>query len=144
MYGVSAYWINPEQVKKSAPSGQYLPKGSFTIDGKRNFIKIPSLKLAVCLLKKDESYLLTCGPTKPIKENCLCYSIIEPGGLEMTDAAKKIRNEFLKMKESVVKTMNIDDFTRILPAGQSHVVESSLGDASEYRKTYFFGRCYAR
>ena len=98
MYGMSAYWINPEQVKKSAPSGQYLPKGSFTIDGKRNFIKIPSLKLAVGLLKKDESYLLTCGPTKPIKENCLCYSIIEPGGLEMTDATKKIRNEFLKMK----------------------------------------------
>ncbi len=131
MYGMSAYWINPEQVKKSAPSGQYLPKGSFTIDGKRNFIKIPSLKLAVGLLKKDESYLLTCGPTKPIKENCLCYSIIEPGGLEITDAAKKIRNEFLKMKESVVKTMSIDDFTRILPAGQSHVVESSLGDTSE-------------
>ena len=131
MYGVSAYWINPEQIKKSAPSGQYLPKGSFTIDGKRNFIKIPSLKLAVGLLKKDESYLLTCGPTKPIKENCLCYSIIEPGGLEMTDAAKKIRNEFLKMKESVVKTMSIDEFTRILPAGKSHVVESSLGDVSE-------------
>ena len=131
MYGMSAYWINPEQIKKSAPSGQYLPRGSFTIDGKRNFIKIPSLKLAVGLLKKDESYLLTCGPTKPIKENCLCYSIIEPGGLEMTDAAKKIRNEFLKMKESVVKTMSIDDFTRILPAGKSHVVKSSLGDASE-------------
>jgi len=131
MYGVSAYWINPEQVKKSAPSGQYLAKGSFTIDGKRNFVKIPSLKLAIGLLSKDESFLLTCGPTKPIKENCLCYSIIEPGGLEMTDAAKKIRNEFLKMKESVVKIMSIDDFTRILPAGQSHVVESNLGDASE-------------
>ena len=35
------------------------------------------------------------------------------------------------MKESVVKTMSIDEFTRILPAGKSHVVESSLGDASE-------------
>jgi len=64
MYGMSAYWIKPEQVKKSAPSGQYLSKGSFTIDGKRNFIKIPSLKLAVGLLKKDESYLLTCGNIK--------------------------------------------------------------------------------
>jgi len=37
----------------------------------------------------------------------------------------------LKMKESVVKTMSIDDFTRIIPAGQSHVVESSLGDTAE-------------
>jgi len=131
MYGVSAYWINPEQVKKSAPSGQYLAKGSFTIDGKRNFVKVPSLKLAVGILNKDENFLLTCGPPKPIKENCICYSIIEPGSLEMTDTAKKIRNDFLKMKESVVKTMSIDEFTRILPAGKSHVVESSLGDASE-------------
>ena len=30
MYGVSAYWVNPEQVKKSAPSGEFLPKGSFS------------------------------------------------------------------------------------------------------------------
>jgi len=37
MYGVSAYWIHPDQVKKSAPSGEFLPKGSFTIEGQRNF-----------------------------------------------------------------------------------------------------------
>jgi len=130
MYGMSAYWINPEQVKKSAPSGQYLPKGSFTIDGKRNFVKISSLKLAVGILQKDENFLLTCGPIKPIKENCICYSVIEPGRLEMTDTAKKIRNDFLKMKENIVKLMSIDEFTRILPAGKSHVAESSLGDTS--------------
>ncbi len=130
MYGISAYWINPDQVKKSAPSGQYLPKGSFTIDGKRNFVKIPSLKLAVGLLKKDENFLLTCGPLTPIKKSCVCYSLIEPGGLEMTDTAKKIRNEFLKMKEDVIKLISIDEFTRILPAGKSHVVESGLGGSS--------------
>ena len=130
MYGMSAYWINPEQVKKSAPSGQYLPRGSFTIDGKRNFVKIPSLKLAVGILQKDENFLLTCGPIKPIKENCICYSIIEPGSWEMTDVAKKIRREFLGMKEDIVKLMSIDEFTRILPAGKSYVVESSLGKVS--------------
>ena len=39
MYGLSAFWVNPDQVKRSAPSGQFLPKGSFTIEGQRNFIK---------------------------------------------------------------------------------------------------------
>ena len=29
MYGVSAFWVHPDQVKKSAPSGEFLPKGSF-------------------------------------------------------------------------------------------------------------------
>ncbi|MFB5613399.1 MAG: ribosome rescue protein RqcH, partial [Nitrosarchaeum sp.] len=33
MYGVSAFWVNPEQVRKSAPSGEFLPKGSFSIEG---------------------------------------------------------------------------------------------------------------
>ena len=27
MYGLSAFWVNPEQVKKSAPSGEFLTKG---------------------------------------------------------------------------------------------------------------------
>jgi len=34
------------------------------------------------------------------------------------------------MKEDIVKLMSIDEFTRILPAGKSHVVESSIGKVS--------------
>ena len=34
-----AYWVMAEQVKKGAPTGQFLPKGSFVIEGKRNYIK---------------------------------------------------------------------------------------------------------
>ena len=40
LYGVSAFWVNPEQVKKSAPSGEFLPKGSFTIEGTTQFYQI--------------------------------------------------------------------------------------------------------
>ena len=40
MYGSNAYWVNPEQIKKGAPSGQFMAKGSFIIEGKRNFVKI--------------------------------------------------------------------------------------------------------
>ncbi|MEE8180938.1 MAG: ribosome rescue protein RqcH, partial [Nitrosopumilaceae archaeon] len=85
MYGTNAYWVNPEQVKKSAPSGQYLPKGSFTIDGQRNFVRISSLKLAVGLFKQNENYLVTCGPQAAIKKTCECYAIIEPTGFVSTD-----------------------------------------------------------
>ena len=131
MYGMSAYWVNPEQVKKAAPSGQYLPKGSFTIDGQRNFVKISSLKLAVGLLKQNENFLVTCGPIDPIKKKCECYSVIEPSGSDSSDVAKKIRTEFIKMKGEIVKNISIDEFVRVLPAGSSHVIESSLGNASE-------------
>jgi predicted ribosome quality control (RQC) complex YloA/Tae2 family protein len=129
LYGVSAYWVNPEQVKKSAPSGEFLPKGSFTIEGQRNFIKSETLRLAVGIIPQDnDDYVLTCGPPEPIKKNSICYAIIEPHGLEMVEAAKKIRIEFLKIYESIAKKINIDDFVRALPAGKSQIIEVGYGD----------------
>jgi len=48
----------------------------------------------------------------------------------MTEIAKKIKLEFLKFEEKkVVKSINIDDFIRVLPAGDSHIVESGIGAA---------------
>ena len=129
LYGVSAYWVNPEQVKKSAPSGEFLPKGSFTIEGQRNFIKSETLRLAVGIMPQDENdYVLTCGPPQPIKKNSICYAIIEPHGLEMAEAAKKIRMEFLKIYEDIARKINIDDFVRALPAGKSQIIEVGYGN----------------
>merc|ERR1711971_1455931 len=34
----AAYWVKPEQVSKTAPSGEYLTVGSFMIRGKKNFL----------------------------------------------------------------------------------------------------------
>ncbi len=128
MYGVSAYWVRPEQVKKSAPSGEFLPKGSFTIEGQRNFIKSETLRLAVGIMPVDDDYVLTCGPPEPIKKNALCYAIIEPNGLEMAEAAKKIRMEFSKMYEGITRKISMDEFVRALPAGKSQIVKVSVGD----------------
>ena len=131
MYGVSAYWVNPEQVKKSAPSGEFLPKGSFSIEGQRNFIKAETLRLAVGIIPQDDSYVLTCGPTETIKKNSICYAIIEPQGSEMVDAAKKIRIEFFKLEEEITKNISIDDFVRVLPAGKSQIKEVDYGNSQK-------------
>jgi len=131
MYGTSAYWVNPEQVKRAAPSGQYLPKGSFTIDGQRNFVRIPSLKLAVGLFKQNEDYIVSCGPPAAIKKSCECFAIIEPTGKESTDVAKKIKSEFGKIKGKILENINLDEFVRVLPAGESHVVECGVGNSSQ-------------
>ncbi len=136
LYGVSAYWVNPEQIKKSAPSGEFLPKGSFTIEGQRNFIKSETLKLAMGIMKlEDNDYVLTCGPPEPIKKKSICYAIIEPNGLEMAECAKKIRIEFLKIFEDITRKINIDEFVRALPAGKSQIREISLGDLEKENST---------
>ena len=131
MYGVSAYWVNPEQVKRSAPSGEFLPKGSFTIQGQRNFIKSETLKLAVGIIPQEDGYALTCGPPETIKRGSICFAVIEPHGLEMVDAAKKIRLEFSRMEEDITKKISIDDFVRVLPAGKSQIKDTGIGDAQK-------------
>lgn len=131
MYGVSAYWVRPEQVKKSAPSGEFLPKGSFTIEGQRNFIKSETLRLAVGIIPIDDDYVLTCGPPEPIKKNSLCYAIIEPHGLEMAEAAKKIRIEFSKMFEDITRKIHVDEFVRALPAGKSQIAKVEMGNSQK-------------
>ena len=131
LYGVKAYWVHPEQVKKSAPSGEFLPKGSFTIEGQRNFINPGNLILAVGIIPQEDGYALTCGPPETIKKNSICYAIIEPHGLEMVDAAKKIRIEFSKIHEEITKKISIDDFVRVMPAGKSQIKQVEVGNAEK-------------
>ena len=128
MYGVNAFWVLPDQVKKSAPSGEFLPKGSFTIEGQRNFIKSSNLKLSVGIIPLDEGHAITCGPPDTIKKHSILYATIEPHGSEMVETAKKIRIEFLKLDENITKDITIDDFVRVLPAGKSQIIEVKKGD----------------
>ena len=131
LHGVSAFWIHPEQVKKSAPSGEFLPKGSFTIEGQRNFIKSETLRLAVGIMPINDDYVLTCGPPEPIQKNSLCYAIIEPGGSGMAEAGKKIQTEFFKMFEDVTRKIHIDEFIRAIPSGTTQIVKVGMGDSHQ-------------
>jgi len=126
MYGSSAYWVNPDQIKKGAPSGQFMAKGSFMIQGQRNFVKISTLKMCVAIIKHEESYLLTCGPPS-LKNTAVCYVMIEPSGSDMADVAKKIRYEFLSSNEEIAKPFSIDEYVRVLPAGPCRIIESGSG-----------------
>ena len=87
--------------------------------------------MAIGLYEKDENYLLMCGTPSAIKKNCIYFVIIEPSGVDMAELAKKVKLEFMKFreKEEIVKAISMDDFTRALPAGDSHIVEVGQGEA---------------
>ena len=123
-HGLNSFWVKPDQIKKAAPTGQSMGKGSFMIYGTRNFIKVASLKLAVGIMKEDENFLLVSGPVEPIKKNCLCYVIIEPGGSPISDVAKKIRAEFNKSDDKFQKLFVVDDYVRALPTGSSKITST--------------------
>ena len=49
---MGAWWVNADQVSKSAPAGEYLPAGSFMVRGKRNSLPPALLTLGFGLLFK--------------------------------------------------------------------------------------------
>ncbi|KAH8594140.1 hypothetical protein B0O99DRAFT_189227 [Bisporella sp. PMI_857] len=55
--GMSAWWVNADQVSKSAPTGEFLPVGSFMVRGKKNFLPPAQLILGfgVIFQISDES-----------------------------------------------------------------------------------------
>jgi len=50
----AAYWVTPDQVSKTAPSGEYLTVGSFMIRGKKNFLPPSYLTMGFGFLFKLE------------------------------------------------------------------------------------------
>lgn len=97
---VDVYWVLPEQVSKEAPSGMYLPKGSFMIYGKKNYIKNVPLELAI---KIDELGNIVILPFKAIKEGKILKMI--PG----TDSKEKIINKIIKTIKELHKNINLKE-----------------------------------
>ncbi len=107
--GIDVYWVNPEQVTKSPPSGEYLPTGAFFIKGEKNFIKNVSLSLALGIFENKPM----CGPVSAIKANCDRYVEIVQGDEKKEALAKKI--------SKIMVYDNLDDIIQVLPSGGSKI-----------------------
>jgi predicted ribosome quality control (RQC) complex YloA/Tae2 family protein len=125
-----AYWVTPDQIKKGAPPGQYVPKGSFVIEGKRNYMKGLELRMAIGVARLENRYTVVCGPADAVKKSAIIYAILLPGGLQPLNVAKKIKSEFVRILETssnnedlvdFVKTIMLEDFLRLIPPGQSKI-----------------------
>lgn len=131
-----AYWVMPDQVKKGAPTGQFLPKGSFVIEGKRNYLKGIEIRLAIGIVRLEGKVTLVCGPEESIKRRAIFYAVLLQGGMDPMTAAKKCKSEFVKIADDVevaetIKRISLDDFVRALPTGQSRVSFTARGQADK-------------
>ncbi|HZB80219.1 MAG TPA: ribosome rescue protein RqcH [Nitrososphaera sp.] len=129
-----AYWVLPQQVKRGAPTGQFLPKGSFVIEGKRNYLKGVELRLAIGIMYLNNRETLLCGPEEAIKKYSIFYGVLLQGGMDPMNAAKKVKSEFIKIANEntkiaeSVKHMSLDEFVRALPTGQSRLSFTARGE----------------
>jgi predicted ribosome quality control (RQC) complex YloA/Tae2 family protein len=103
--GVNSFWVRPDQVSTTPLSGEYLERGSFIINGKKNII-VPRFNLSIGITKDGA---IICAPTTAVKKNCEKYIELEQSrGEKPSDLAKKIKKKI---------GGDLDDIVRALPAG---------------------------
>jgi predicted ribosome quality control (RQC) complex YloA/Tae2 family protein len=140
-----AYWVFPNQVKKGAPTGQYLPKGSFVIEGKRNFCKGVELKLSIGLIQiENNRYTIVCGPSNAIRRRSLVFASLLTGGSDPMNLAKKVKSEFVRVISEFdsdladyLKKIVLDEIIRMLPSGQSKIERIERGQSVNDIKDWF-------
>ncbi|UCF07337.1 MAG: NFACT family protein [Thermoplasmata archaeon] len=114
--GGSAYWVMPDQVSKTPPAGEFLPRGAFMIYGKKHMVTNMELKLAAGPMQYEGSEKMMCGPVSAIKTHCSRFVVFEPGETKRSDFVRKLRKEFEFEEE---------DISKILPPGNVKIVTST-------------------
>ncbi|RLF35832.1 MAG: hypothetical protein DRO96_00250 [Candidatus Aenigmatarchaeota archaeon] len=119
---VDVYWIKPEQVKK-VPG---LPKGSFQIQGERNYLKKTQLRLAIGV--EPEKKLLMIAPVQAVNEKCKYFLTLKPGETPAKELAEKIKERLVakaisEEEKEAIKKIPLDIIQNSIPSGKGSLVE---------------------
>lgn len=122
-YSGEVYYVKPEQVKRAAKAGEYLPKGSFYIVGKREYI---STTLSCAIGVELEKFRVFGGPLSAVKKYCDYYVEIDIGNQQPNEIAKEIAFKLISMakddeKHIVRSIATPDEIMKFLPPGKSRI-----------------------
>jgi predicted ribosome quality control (RQC) complex YloA/Tae2 family protein len=116
-----AFWVNPEQVSFSPPSGEYLPAGAVMLYGTKNYIRKMPVELAVGIILEEESAIPISGPITAVATQTEFYVRVIPGDEKKGELVKDvlIRLKALVPEDQVILVSQIpqEDMMRVLPAG---------------------------
>ena len=107
-----SYCVRPEQVSKTAPSGEYIGKGAWMIRGKKNIFKDVKLELAIGVTRENK---IIGGPVLAIAKKTIKYAIVKPGWNKKSETAKNI------IEKLEIDKNSLDVIMRFLPAGDSTI-----------------------
>ncbi|HDD67310.1 MAG TPA: DUF814 domain-containing protein [Candidatus Thorarchaeota archaeon] len=122
-----AYWVNPEQVSFSPPSGEYLPSGAVMIYGTKNYIRGVPIDLAVGVLIDDDYAVPMAGPPSAISVQTKYHLRIAPGNMKKGQLVKEILNRLKRLASDdeifLIEEIPQEDIMRVLPPGGGQVVD---------------------
>ena len=119
---VDVYWVTPEQVNKSPPSGQYLKKGAFVIHGSKNFVRGVPLRVAIGIKIKEEEMVIVGGPVEAIANQTNVYVELVPGEQKSSGLAKQIRKVLAERASKDLKKrileIPLEEIQSFIPLGR--------------------------
>ncbi len=128
MGSADVYWVKPEQLSKSGPSGESVPHGAFAVVGKRNWMRGTALKVAIGVVEGEEPRFVG-GPAVAVKAKTKLFVALGPGDLTGKDFLKQVlRSLVLKLpkeqREKMGKT-SIESIREFVPYTKGRIVETS-------------------
>lgn len=122
-----AFWVNPEQVSFTPPSGEYLPVGSVMLYGTKNYIRKVAVELAVGVVLEEEYAIPISGPPSAIEAQT-DYSVrIIPDQKKKGQLVKDIQYQLKQLvpedQAHLVTEIPQEDMMRVLPAGGGRVID---------------------
>ena len=91
------YYVLPDQVSLTAPSGQYLAKGSVMIYGEKTYFKNVEIEHSIGFIIYDDYIQIIGGPTNIIDARTEFYLSIKPGINPKGKIVKDIRERLTKL-----------------------------------------------
>ncbi len=136
---LDVFYVAPTQISKTPPSGEYLPKGSFIITGKKKILKNIKMELYIGIkfieLKDEvmggESQFypqILSGPKMAIQKQTICSVKIIPSrnGLTSGNLAKNLKQSFIENVpdnyKNWIRLVSVDEIVLKIPTGLSKVV----------------------
>ena len=142
----NAYYVNSDQVSKTAPSGEYINKGSFMVRGKKNFLPECRLELGIGVLfidstssegpkfvsnpsKEDKfkSCIPICGPYIDMKNKYKFVAKLKPGRQKQGKIISGILSQFRSNKDVtqlerfLIKKIKNDEWCKLIKTGSRHI-----------------------
>lgn len=122
---VDVYWVKPEQISKTPPSGQYITKGSFMIYGARNYIKNVPLEIAIGIKREGDEVKVIGGPINAISKQTSIYVRIAPGNVPSGRLAKGIRERLANMsteeERKMILEIPLEEIQKFIPLGYGDI-----------------------
>lgn len=121
-----AYWVNPEQVSFTPPTGEYLPQGAVMLYGTKNYIRGVPVEIAVGVVFEEDYVLPVSGPTSAVSVSTPYHVRVVPGRTSKGQLVKEILGHIGRMLEDdrarLISRMPEEDLMRMLPPGNGDLL----------------------